>query len=241
MLLKSILQKATLPALSLLMANSALAGGISTGPQFDATVTCRGDNGYLIFNVMRDTYRGQLLSLSSVGSAHVAITNSNALDHLIATNVLTTSQWDRRRFIESLGQDPADFVRNISGHTLKTGNDTHLLQSLSGGSLDEMYTPTNTLHPHRIEIDRTDTKQKQQVKTQVKVEQLSPTAYNVKVDLLTSGQKLCLASRLEPNPWASIANVPKFIEVCTHYKDVSDQSTTTVAETVIHIHSCKMN
>lgn len=241
MILLSILKKATLSGLALLATQSVFAGGISTGPHFDATVTCHGDNGYLIFNVMRDTYRGELLSLSSAESGHVAITNPTVLNHLLATNVLRTSQWDRRRFIESLGKDPADFVRNISGQTLNTGGSSFLLQSLAGGSLDEMYTPTHTLHPHKADIDRTDTKQKQQMKTQVKVEQLSPTTYNVKVDILTSGKKLCLKSKLEPNPWAAIANVPKLIEVCTRYMDISDQSTKTVAETVIQIESCHLN
>jgi hypothetical protein len=241
MILLSILKKATLPCLAVLAAQSAFGGGSSIGPQFDATVTCSGNNGYLIFNVMRDTYRGQLLSLDSVGTGHIAITNSESLDHLLASDVLKKSNWDRRRFIESLGQDPSAFKRNISGQTLRTGKDSFLLQTLSGGSLDELYTPTHALHAHRIEIDRTDSRQLQQKRTQVKVEQLSATTYVVKVDLLTSGQKQCLATRLEPNPWASIANVPKFIEVCTRYMDLTDQTTTTVAETMIEVKTCKLN
>lgn len=241
MILLSILKKATLPCLAVLATQSAFGGGSSFGPQFDATVTCRGNNGYLIFDVMRDSYRGQVLTLESVGAGHIAITDSEALDHLLATNALRKSNWDRRRFMESLGQDPAAFERNISGQTLKTGKNSFLLQSLSGGSLDELYTPTHALHPHNVEIDRTDTRQLQQMRTQIKVEQLSATTYVVKVDLLTSGQKQCLATRLEPNPFGSFPGTPAFIEVCTSYTDLTDQTTTTVAETLIEVTTCKLN
>lgn len=222
--------------------NSFAGGSTQSAPLPDGIVSCSGTNGEILFNVFKNEYKGELLSLNNTSTAIIKITDEQIILQAKKAGLLNVMQWDQTAFLRSIGVDPATVRDNLTlfVNTAQKNQSTMTVTNLQGGTLKVSYSSKHLVIPSDVAPYK-QVAPKLEYFLRASVQQISQRLYQVNLKKIQSGQKICVREQEMPNPYfVPGSGSPKTFIGCVEFKDISEQQTVASFSTYLQVENCRL-